>query len=138
MSEGVDTWRAFYEAFNRGAFGDAVQFLHPEVELSPALPALEGSNLRGNRYRGRAEVKEFLETISNAWETLTVELEETIEEGDRVLAVENWRARGRDGIEIKTRLIDVYTFRDGLVVRVDGFRDKAEAREAAGLTEASD
>ena len=135
MSERVDRWRAFYEAFNRGNFDDAVRYLHPEVELSPALPALEGSNLTGNRYRGRDELREFLKTITDAWETLTVELEETIEEGDRVLAVENWRALGRDGIEINTRLIDVYTFRDGLVVRIDGFRDKAEALDATGLSE---
>jgi len=135
MSEGVDKWRAFYEAFNRGNFDDAVQYLHPEVELTPALPPLEGSNLSGNRYRGRDELREFLETISDGWDALTVALEETVEEGDRVLAVENWRARGRDGIEINTRLVDVYTFRDGLVVRIDGFRDKPEALEAAGLSE---
>jgi hypothetical protein len=43
--------------------------------------------------------------------------------------------RGRDGIEIDTELTDVYAFRDSLIVRVDGFRDKAKALEAVGLSE---
>jgi hypothetical protein len=60
----------------------------------------------------------------------------TIELPDgRILAVENWRVRGRDGIEIDTELTDLYAFRAGLIVRVDGFRDRAEAFEAAGLRE---
>ena len=43
--------------------------------------------------------------------------------------------RGRDGIEIDTEVNDLYAFRDGLIVRIDGFRDSADALEAAGLEE---
>jgi ketosteroid isomerase-like protein len=53
---------------------------------------------------------------------------------DRVLVVERWTGRAR-GIEFDMRFTDVYEFRDGRCVRVDGFRDKAEALEAAGLSE---
>ena len=46
--------------------------------------------------------------------------------------------RGRDGFRkwwerIGEGVSDLYTFRDDLIVRVDGFRTKAEALEAAGL-----
>jgi ketosteroid isomerase-like protein len=41
--------------------------------------------------------------------------------------------RGRDGIELELELPNLFTFRDGLIVRIDGFTDKAAAREAAGL-----
>ena len=43
--------------------------------------------------------------------------------------------RGRNGIEIKASCTDLYGFRDGLIVRGDGFRDKAQALAAAGLSE---
>jgi hypothetical protein len=54
---------------------------------------------------------------------------------DRILAVDRWLFRGRDGIEIERELPTLYTFRDGLVVGIDGFTDKADALEAAGLSE---
>jgi hypothetical protein len=44
-------------------------------------------------------------------------------------------ARGRAASRSTHPVVDVYTFRDGLVVRIDGFRDKKEALEAAGLSE---
>ena len=54
---------------------------------------------------------------------------------NRILAIDHWSWRGRDGIEIERELPTLYTFRDGLVVRVEGFTDRAEALEAAGLSE---
>ena len=46
-----------------------------------------------------------------------------------------WRVRGRDALQLDFELIDVYTFRDGLIVRIVGFRDRAEALDAVGLSE---
>jgi ketosteroid isomerase-like protein len=62
--------------------------------------------------------------------------EEMIEApGERVVVVESWHARGRDGIEFDFELTDVYTFRDGLVVRIEGFGEREDALEAAGLAQ---
>jgi hypothetical protein len=75
-----------------------------------------------------------METVTNAWDVYLVEpVETTAAPGVRVLVVEHWHARGRDGIEFDFELIDVYSFRDGLVVRIDGYRDRSEARAGAGL-----
>jgi ketosteroid isomerase-like protein len=54
---------------------------------------------------------------------------------NRILAIDKWLFRGRDGIEIERELPTLFTFRDGLIVRVDGFTDRAEALKAAGLSE---
>ena len=116
-------------AFNRGDLDDALQYLHPEGELRPGIVAPD----QRSRYRGRDEVKEFFESIYDAFAEVWAELGEVLERGDRILAVERWRVRGRDGIKLDFEVIDVYTFRDGLLVRADGFRDKAEALKAAGL-----
>jgi len=73
-------------------------------------------------------------TSARPWQAVTVEFEEVAEAtGDRVLAVEHWRTRGRDGIEIVTTITNIYAFRDGLIVRVDGFLEKADALEAVNV-----
>jgi ketosteroid isomerase-like protein len=135
--ENVEVVRSLYEAFNRRDYATAVEYLHPGVEVYPAVvgvdPAGAGSTAR---WIGREGVRQTLEDLGATWQTVTVEFEEVAEAtGGRVLAVEHWRTRGRDGIEIVTTITDVYAFRDGLIVRVDGFRDKTEALEAAGLRE---
>ena len=65
-----------------------------------------------------------------------VDAEEVLDAGDdRLVRVERWRSHGRQGIETEEELTHIYTFRDGLIVRIDGFRDRNEALEAAGLRE---
>ena len=56
-------------------------------------------------------------------------------EDGRILSIDLWRLRGREGIASERELPTLYTFRDGLIVRIDGFTKKAEALEAAGLRE---
>ena len=80
--------------------------------------------------------REATEDNAETFETWTIESAEMTETPDgRLLAVERWQVRGRDGIELDFEIVDIYTFRDGLVVRVDGFLDKTHAREAVGLSE---
>jgi len=127
MAQHIDTLRALFDAFNRRDFNDALRYAHPEIELHPGITELDVAR----QYRGHEEVRRFFETITDAWESYVVEPEETIDApGDRVLVIERWRARGREGIALAFELTDVYTFRDGLIVRIDGYRDAAEALEA--------
>jgi ketosteroid isomerase-like protein len=133
----VETVRSLYEAFNLGDYAGVVEYLHPEAEVSPAVvgldPAGPGS---GGRLCGREGVRRYVEDYAETWETVAVELAQVAEAPhDRVLAVEDWRMRGRDDLEVVTRCIDVYEFRDGLIFRGVGYVDKAVALEAAGLSE---
>ncbi len=121
----VEMLRRGWAAFNIRDFAGAVEYLHPD---GAAYPAAARRSLRG-----RAEVRRFLERISDAWQRATVELREVIVAPDgRLLAVEGWHLQGRDGIEIETMVITVYAFRDGLVGRLDGFLDRARALETIG------
>jgi ketosteroid isomerase-like protein len=87
------------------------------------------------RYRGRNGARQLLETISEGVAN-NVAIGDVIEaEEDQVLQVEIWAGRGRQGIETPTEIHTIYTFRDGLVVRIEGFRDRSTALEAAGLSE---
>ena len=132
MSEDIETLRAFFDAFNRNDFEDAVRYLHPVVEIYPAI----GGQLDVNRsYRGRDGARELLEKISEGVAN-NVTIEDVIEgEEDQVLLFETWAGQGRQGIQTPTEIHTIYTFRDGLVVRIKGFRDRSDALEAAGLSE---
>ena len=130
--EDIETLRGLYEAFGRRDYDRVLDSVHPDVVLRPGIEGLDTSR----RYHGHVGLRQFWKEIGEAWETQTVEPVEMVEaEGDRVLAVERWHVRGRDGIELEFGVTDVYTFRDGLVVRIDGFVDKTKALEAVGLSE---
>ena len=126
---------AFYEAMNAGDFDGGAEYLHPDVEIQPALGGVMDI---GRSYRGLDEARRLMETLTEGIERIEtrVEPQEVIEvEGDRLVRVERWHPRGRQGIETEVVITQVYTFRDGLILRIQGFRDKAEALEAAGPQE---
>src|SRR5689334_22273559 len=130
--ENVETLRAFYEAFNGHDFDDALRYLDRAVEIEPGVQAPD----HDSKLLGHQGWKEFIRVAIDAWEAATAEPLERIEtEDDRILSIDLWRLRGRDGIEIERELPTLYTFRDGLIVRIDGFTERAEALEVAGLTE---
>lgn len=128
----VEALRRGWRAFNHRDFAGAVQYLHPDGQAFP-VARLRQPRDAGNAglLRGREQVKQFLEMVSNAWERVTVQLEEVVVAPDgRLLAVEGWHIHGRDGIEVETMVVTVYAFRDGLVARLDSFLDRAKALEA--------
>jgi len=62
--------------------------------------------------------------------------EEFVDSGDRVVVTVRLRGRGRgSGIEIGALFYDVYTVRDGKIVRMDQFTERRQAFEAVGLAE---
>ena len=70
------------------------------------------------------------------WMTYRVEIEETMDLGDRVLVLASDFGR-RQGTteEVKGSNASVWTFRKGTVVRFDAFADRADALKAVGLAE---
>jgi ketosteroid isomerase-like protein len=61
------------------------------------------------------------------------ELEEAIDMGDHVFTVLCHRAKGKgSGVAVEGHIAQIWTFRDGKVVRYRGFHDKTEALRAAG------
>jgi ketosteroid isomerase-like protein len=123
-----ETLRAFYAAFNRHDFDGALELMAPEVEIHPALGGVLDIE---SEYRGKEEARRFFETISEGAH-VEVDLKQIIDPGGgHLLAIENWQPRGRQGMETTVEISDLYTFRDGLIIRVVGFRDRAEALSAA-------
>src|SRR4029078_11778363 len=85
--------------------------------------------------RGHDAVRASLTHLKADWDDYKVMPEEFEDLGDRVVATVRLRGRGRgSGVEIDARFYDVYTLRDGKIVRMDQFTDGSEALEAVFMS----
>jgi ketosteroid isomerase-like protein len=130
--ENVELVRSLHDAINGRDFARAVQHLDPEIEVSVGVVVDPGQPAGNSRLSGRDEVRRFLEDLAETWEAQWVEVIEIVEaSADRVVMAERWYTRGRSGIKVDFDVVDAYAFRGGLIRRVDGFRSRTEALEAA-------
>jgi len=75
-----------------------------------------------------------MESWSEPYEEMTNELQRIVGSGDCLVAIHRFRARARHtGIEFDQPSAYVYTFRDGKIIRIQGFWNPGEALAAAGL-----
>ena len=129
--ENVEVIRRVYAEWGRGNFRTPEVF-DPDVHVIWINPIFVAeSETRGIEALNRA-MQEFL----SAWEHGTAVAGEIFDGGEQVLAENVWHARGRrSGIEVEVRLWSVWTLSDGRATRVVQYEDRAEALEAAGLSE---
>ena len=114
------------------------RFLLLEVEeaLAYADPDIVWNPAEESASQGHDAVRASLVRWKSEWDDYEMLPEEFEQVGDRVVVAVSFRARGRaSGIEVDGRLYDVYTVRDGKIVRMDQFTQRSEALEAAGLRE---
>ena len=107
------------------------------AELSAYVdPDIVWNPVEESSTQGPEAVRASTERWRNEWDAYELIPEEFIDMGDRVVATVRFRARGRgSGVEVDARLYDVFTLRDGKIVRMDQFTEQSEAIEAAGLRE---
>ena len=83
--------------------------------------------------QGHDAVRESLVRWKGEWDDYELLPEDFEEMGDRVVAAVRVRGRGRgSGVEVDARFYDVFTIREGRIVRMDQFTQRSEALEAAG------
>jgi ketosteroid isomerase-like protein len=124
--ENAEHVRGYYEAANHRDIDAFFEELSPAFEFhtAGAFPDLDPV------YTGREEFLEFLLKFQDPWEEISIEPDELIEAGPRVLALVSFHAKGRDGIEVKLALAHLWTIEDGIAVRLDGYEDQDQARKA--------
>ena len=131
--------RRNYEVINAiGRTGE--EFIDPE-ELAPDLWArlADDFELHGRPdvpdttvYRGREGAKDFWRMLQEIWAELRWEPREFTDLGHAVVVETTIVAVGRGSdVRIEADETDVFWFRDGALVRLQGFPTKAEALEAA-------
>jgi ketosteroid isomerase-like protein len=101
---------------------EALTYADPGIVWNPIeeLPTEGHGAVRASLARWKAE-----------WHDYKVIPEEYVDRGDSVVVTVLLRGRGRgSGVEIDARFYDVYTLRDGKIVRMDQFTERIQAFEA--------
>jgi ketosteroid isomerase-like protein len=132
-----------YEVINSiGQTGD--QFIDPEdvapdlwERLAPDFELYDRPDLPDAKaYRGRDESKEFWRKTQELFAELHWEPRAVIDLGHAVVVEARIVALGRGSeVRIEADETDVFWFRKGLIVRLQGFPTKEAALEAAGASE---
>ena len=121
--EGLRVVEELIDAWNRRDLSAALERLHPECELHP-VEAIEP-------VRGREEFAAGFERWFDAFDSFSVDPEDFLIRGDRMLVPVMQRARGTgSGVEVEQRFYQLFTLRGGLVVRFEEYADESEAMEA--------
>ena len=85
-------------------------------------------------YRGHAGFGSWLENWDAAWSDFTMEPEEFLDAGKRVVSVFHMKATGRgSGIEVDRQDAIVWSVRGGKILRLDYYNSRAQALTAVGL-----
>ena len=128
--ENVEIVRQVFEAYSTGDNEAALAAFDPDVEFDVSIRP------EGHVYRGHAGIAEAMRTWIGTWEDWTMEVEEIIDAGDRVLLVDRQIGRGKgSGVPLDQQTFWVYTLRKGKIVRLKWLPTRQEALEAAGLRE---
>jgi hypothetical protein len=124
MVSNLDLVRSWMQAVNDDAMDITRTLAHPEIELS------EASDLPGPaRVSGIDELVSYGYGWRKNWSEWDWREEEIVDmPPDRVLVVAILRLRGlRSGIWVERRWAYIFTVRDGLILRQDGYNTRDEA-----------
>jgi ketosteroid isomerase-like protein len=125
--ENVEVLRASFDALRRGDLETALSYYSEDVLFYPLV---------AGPYHGRAGVVEqmavFMEEFNDYW----FDDEELIDASGKVVLL--WRHGGvgkASGIPVENEGATVFTVEDGQIVHARVYLDRADALEAAGLSE---
>jgi ketosteroid isomerase-like protein len=111
------------------------RFLVVDVDqaLTYADPGIVWNPIEESPTQGHDSVRASLARWKGEWDDYKLVPEEFVDRGDRVVVTVRLGGRGRgSGVEVGARFYDVYTLRDGKIVRMDQFTKRSEALEAVG------
>jgi ketosteroid isomerase-like protein len=103
-----------------------IELTTPDIEWIPDRRVGEGP------IRGREKVVEFFTDRASTFGKLDYELERSWDRDDRVLLFHRVSGSGAaSGAGFEIRIAHLWTLRDGMLARGEGFGDRAEALESA-------
>ncbi len=130
--ENVEIVRRFAEAWERLDSDTMADLVDPNVEQHGTVGGLEEARV----VRGMSEIRRDYERVEEMWDEHRVEIEKLIDAGDQVVVFQHEYQRGRSsGVELVIDAAVIFDLRDGRIVRIQGYMDRAAALEAAGLSE---
>jgi ketosteroid isomerase-like protein len=129
--ENVEIFRRAQEAYNEGDWDAVLATMDPNVVFDSTRAGPDGEV-----YRGHEGAKRFWRMLRDVFGSLRNEPEEIIDNGDRLFTRIRQRSTGRaSGAMTEDVIYQIITLNEGKAIRVVFFRERAEALEAAGLSE---
>jgi ketosteroid isomerase-like protein len=120
------------DALDQDALERAFKLFHPEIEIreDPRFP-------EAGVFRGQNAVRSYFAQFTEQFDEFRFDFEDVLDAGgDRMVLLFHLHGRGKDsGAVFEERPAWVQTIRDGRVVRIEAYLDRADALEAAGLRE---
>jgi ketosteroid isomerase-like protein len=127
----VQAVRGLYDGWTDGDVTRALQCLDPGIVWDAIADAPDAGT-----YREHVGARRYMEDWLEDFDIHSMDFEEVIDSEDRLVVVQCARATGKgSGVETQLHYAAAYWFRDGRIVEIKEFRTKAEAVEAAGLSE---
>jgi ketosteroid isomerase-like protein len=135
MSEAnVEAFRRAVDAYNRRDIDAFLEIFDPMVETHPLNLAMFGQ--AATVYRGHDGIRRFIRDVDEVLPEMQVEPVEIRDLGERIFASGRLHARGRaSGAESESPVSWLVDFKNGRVIRMRDYLTRAEALEAAGLSE---
>jgi ketosteroid isomerase-like protein len=131
-AENVETLRRHHELLNETG-QPPLELFHPDVEIH----MFRGSPISGP-YRGHEGLRQWRRDTFDVLDAWRLELDEVItgDDPDVMVACERFVGRMKHtDLAANFPLAVIVRFHDGLIVRFEGYRERSEALEAAGLRE---
>jgi ketosteroid isomerase-like protein len=120
-----------YEAWSRRDVDALLAVVHPDAEARPIL----GANIGASVYHGRAGLREWFQDLHQEWESFQTRVIRIDERGDHALLTIAVHARGRvSGAVIEGDMYHLVEIRDGMIRRLEAFRDRDAAMRAFEAT----
>ena len=117
---------AAFEQFAQGDFRSATRLYDPAVEWVEhrGVPG-------GGEFGGFDQVRQGFRGWLSSWERYRLELIELLDRGDGYFAAVRGSGRGAmSGAYAEDLFFQVWTFRDGRIVRIENFAERDEALQA--------
>ena len=128
--ENVQIVRELFDAWNRRDYAAAQAAFDPEIEVEMSAESVLDGTYRG--YSGLTELMRFW----GAFADFRSDVEEVLTAGDDVFITVHHYGRGKSsGIGVQMKNWQVFTVRDGRIVRYRIYGTRSNALEAAGLRE---
>jgi ketosteroid isomerase-like protein len=127
--ENVELVQGVYDRWGEGDFEASLEVVDPLVlfVLGPGFPD-------SGTYLGIDRLVEYTRGFLEPWTRITIEVEELTAAGDSVVATVHQRGVGSEsGAETEFEYFQVWSFRGDKVIRLENFRERAEALAAVGM-----
>jgi ketosteroid isomerase-like protein len=132
VNEKVELLRLGFEAFNRRDLDGLLSVWHPDAELH------ELADVPDVRvYRGHDGIRQWVADLEETFSELRFEPREFLPRGEVVFvgALASGRGRG-SGVPLEYEVFFVFGIRDGSAMRAEGYLNREQALEAAGMADA--